>query len=67
MVSPKFPHHLETRLNPHLIPPILCSEEHSVNIPPSIAAKAESSRKCSANLKSMNISSEDEEDVWGKH
>ncbi|ERN04681.1 hypothetical protein AMTR_s00076p00146020 [Amborella trichopoda] len=63
MASPKFPRHLETCLNPHFIGPILCSEEHSVNIPPLITAQGESSRKRSTTLKTMSISSEDEEDV----
>ncbi|ERN10556.1 hypothetical protein AMTR_s00028p00038190 [Amborella trichopoda] len=63
MTSPKFPCHLETRLNPHLTAPILGSEEHSVNIPPPIVAQGESSRKHPTNSKSMSISFEDEEDI----
>ncbi|ERN19814.1 hypothetical protein AMTR_s00064p00171110 [Amborella trichopoda] len=63
MASPKFPCHLETRLSPHLTTPFLGSEERSVNIPPPIDAHGESNRKSLANLKSMSISSEDEEDV----
>ncbi|ERN10485.1 hypothetical protein AMTR_s00161p00053960 [Amborella trichopoda] len=63
MASPKFPRHLETRLNPHFTDPILGSEVHCVNIPPPVVAQGESSRKRHANSKFMSISSEDDEDI----
>ncbi|ERM95427.1 hypothetical protein AMTR_s00008p00245610 [Amborella trichopoda] len=59
MAFPKFPYHLETYLNLHLIALILGSEENSVNIPPPVTDQEESSRKHPMNSKSMSISSED--------
>ncbi|ERM97059.1 hypothetical protein AMTR_s00122p00101070 [Amborella trichopoda] len=62
MASPKFPRHLENRLNPHLNTPILGIEEHSVNFPPPIVVKGKSHKRPTYS-KSMSISFEDEEDV----